>query len=414
MTFTNPKTGQKILEPLFESNATEDTRDESINKALDVGHTKGKQTFVIVQLLTLDEYLQEKYPMRATIATVNESKKGKAEYVTINIGGKSAVYRGQTFEVIEDNGGKEKRWGKLRVREINSDTTATCSVEKGGKDIMKAMENGDVNVISYVQALSLNGIVRVEQEAPVLNISSPEDVKKRNVAFGTITGNPPAEFTNAVKKNMKDNRRINAFEMGAANCPAASTLDGIALGYFTGMHSSSRLVKADEELLVLKDYTEYKTWVGWFLFIVNPQTGEIMYCGNESHTATSDKSAAEAKETAILVASDITSSSYNAYPLIGTIATIDESNSDQDKAKMVTIDLGSDYPIYTGLRFDVYSEDAANGWEKIGRIEVTEITDGTHASCKVKKGGDEIRKALEEGLPIRITTFILKEFFDIW
>jgi hypothetical protein len=169
MTFTNPKTGQMILEPLFESNATEDTRDESINKALAVGHTKGKQTFVIVQLLTLDEYLQEKYPMRATIATVNESKKGKAEYVTINIGGKSAVYRGQTFEVIEDNGGKEKRWGKLRVREINSDTTATCSVEKGGKDILSRI----LISVANIPGANASGVA-----VPFTSIMSP----RRNVS----------------------------------------------------------------------------------------------------------------------------------------------------------------------------------------------------------------------------------------
>lgn len=392
----------------FECKGTDEDRNTSISDAIGVGHTRGKQTFVIVQLLTLDEYLQDKFPMSGKIITVNDVKKNEAKNVTVNLGARDAIYRGQTFEIVA----AKKNYGRLRVREINDDTLATCTVEKGGKEIMKALESGeDINIVSFVQAVNLNAIVSKELEAPRLKVTDASEAMKRNVAFGSISGNAPSALVNAVKDRLRDNRRVNAFQLGAANCPTLDNLDGIAYGYYTGTEKSSRLVKADENLLVFKDYTEYTTYVGWYLFIVDPKTGDIIYAGNEGSSATSDKSADDATQKAIENAANITSATYSTYPLIGTILTVD--NGDPKKAKEVSIDLGSDYPVYTGLRFDVYSLDAAGGWEKIGRIEVKSIEDGGRSVCTVKKGGEEIHKALEEGLPIRITTFILKEFFDL-
>ncbi|MBR0170474.1 MAG: hypothetical protein IJQ14_06500 [Bacteroidales bacterium] len=413
LTFTDPRDGKAILTPVFENSETDEDRNKSINSAIEVGHTRGKQLMLLmVQLYTLDEYLQETYPVTGKIVTVNESKKGKAESVTINLGSRDAIYRGQTFEVVFYKNGKQKNYGRMRVREINNDSLATCIVEKDGKNIMAAVESGeDVNITSYVQAVSLNGIVRVEQEAPRLNISGADDAKKRDVAFGSITGGAPSDFVTAVKENLKTNRRVNAYMLGTPACPDNAKLDGIICGYYTGMDKSSRLVKAEEHLLQLKDYTEYTTSIGWYLFIVDPNTGNIVYSGNEGTSASSDKSAEDATRQAIQNAATITSSTYSAFPLIGTILTVDDA--DPQKAKEVSIDLGSNYPVYKGLRFDVYSQDAAGGWEKIGRLEVSNVVDGTHSSCTVKKGGEVIQKVVENGTPVRITTYILKEFFEL-
>ena len=408
LTFTDPVSGKTICEPVFEASSSDEDRSKSINGAIAVGHTKGKQMFLVQQILTLEEFLEDKFPLRGKIITIDESKKNKAEVVTINLGARDAIYRGQTFEIV----GEKKNYGKLRVREINDDTLSTLSVEKSGKDIMKAIQNGEeVQLVSYVQVISLNGLVRVEQEAPRLTVTSIDEVKKRNVAFGGISGGAPDNFVSAVKDKLKTNRRLNGYELGASGCPAVETLDGIAYGYYTGMNNTSKLIKAEENLLVLKDYTEYTCSLGWYLFIVDPKTGNIIYAGNESSSATSDKSAEEATKKAIESASGITSAAYSTYPLIGTILTVDDG--DAKKAKEVSIDLGSDFPVTEGLRFDVYTQDAAAGWEKVGRIEVSQIVEGSRSSCTVKKGGEAIRKAVEENLPIRITTFILKEFFDL-
>ena len=408
LTFTDPASGKTICEPVFESTSYDEDRSKSINNAIAVGSTKGKQMFLVQQLLSLEEFLQDKYPLHGKIINVEEAKKNKAEVVTVNLGSRDAIYRGQTFEIV----GEKKNYGKLRVREINDDSLSTLSVEKSGKDIMKAIANGEeLQIVSYVQVISLNGLVRVEQEAPRLTVTSIDEVKKRNVAFGGITGGAPDNFVSTVKSKLKDNRRVNGYELGAKDCPALETLDGLVYGYYTGMENTSRLVKAEEELLVLKDYTEYTCRLGWYLFIVDPKTGNIVSASNEGCTAISDESAEAATNKAIRNAADIPSATYSTYPLIGTILTIEDG--DTKKAKSVSIDLGSDFPVREGLRFDVYTQDAAAGWEKVGRIEVANIVDGTHSSCTVKKGGEAIRKAVEENLPIRITTFILKELLEL-
>lgn len=411
LSFANGARTKILQKPVFESTSTEENRNESIKNALNIGSTKGKQiNLLMVQTLTLDEYLQDKYPLHGKIVTVNDTKKDAAKSVTINLGSRDAVYRSQTFEIVAKNKkGKEDNYGRLRVREINNDSLSTCSVDKGGKELLKAFENGDeIKIVSYVQPVSLNGIVRVEQDAPRLTVSTSAEAMKRNVAFGGIAGNAPSEFVNAIKENLKNNRRINA-------CDLASTpvdkLDGIAYGFYTGMKSSSKLVKAEDHVLQTKDYTEYTTTVNWYLFIVNPKNGEIVYSGYQGSQGVSKKSAEDAKQIAFDNASRFSYATYCAYPLIGTISTVDDSNP--DKAKEVSIDLGSVYPVYEGLEFDVYSEDASAGWEKIGRLEVKSVTDADHSKCKVKKGGEKIQKAIEEGQNIRITTYILKEFFEL-
>ena len=409
LTFTNPASNTAILTPVFTNTAIDEDRNKSISNAISVGHTNGKKmALFLVQTLTLDEYLQEKYPLRGRILTLDEFKKNKAQVVTINLGGRDAIYRGQTFEIADS----KKNYGKLRIREINSDSTATCSVVEKGKEIYNALESGaSLEVVSYVQALSLNGIVRAEHEAPQLTATSVDDSKRRTLALGTISGNPPSDFVNSVQQQLNTNLRVKAYQFGAAGCPDPAKLDGIACGYYAGINTSSRLVKAEEHLLQLKDYTEYTTSIYWFLFIVDPNTGNIVYASNESATATSDKTADEATAKAIHAATNISSATYGAYPLIGSILTVDEA--DQKKAKEVTIDLGSDFPVYKKLRFDVYGQNASSDWEKIGRIEISDVVDGTHASCSVKKGGEKIQKAIEEGLPLRITTQILKELLDL-
>ena len=403
----DPINDKVIVYATFTNRSSDENRNESVKKAIRLGSTDGKKLALLLkQTLTLDEYLQETFPLHGRIVTLDEFKKNKADVVTINLGGRDAVYRGQTFEVV----GEKKNYGRLRVREINGDSLATCRVEDKGKEIFSELEKGaTLELVSYVQAVNLNGLVyNTEQEAPRLTASSVNDSKRRNVAFGRILGGAPSEFVNSVKQQMDVNSRINAYQLGEAGCPELSSLDGIVYGYYTGMHSSSRLVKAEDHVLQLKDYTEYSTTVNWYLYIVDPNTGEITYSDDCSYTATSSKSANEATDDAIRGAANIVTATYRAYPLIGTIITIDES--DQKRAKSVTIDLGKNFPVYKDLRFDVYSQNANSDWEKIGRVVIVNIVDGIHATCTVKDGGDKISHAMEENLPVRITSYTLRDF----
>ena len=71
LTFTNPANNREILTPIFESNSSDESRSEAVKDAIAIGHTRGKQTLIVVQLLTLEEYLEYIYPLRGKCRKCN-------------------------------------------------------------------------------------------------------------------------------------------------------------------------------------------------------------------------------------------------------------------------------------------------------------------------------------------------------
>lgn len=96
-----------------------------------------------------------------------------------------------------------------------------------------------------------------------------------------------------------------------------------------------------------------------------------------------------------------------AFKVQGTILEV--ASSKKDKATEVYISLGSDNGIAKGAYFDACIERKVAGrvsQKVIGQLEVINVEGGDLSLCKVKKGGEEIKVAMDGGqtLSIKSTT----------
>lgn len=86
------------------------------------------------------------------------------------------------------------------------------------------------------------------------------------------------------------------------------------------------------------------------------------------------------------------------FPLQASI--IEKGESKKNKQKDVYIDLGTGDGVYKGQQFDVFTVKTIAGKEArtvIGRLKIEEVEGDEISLCKVTKGSDKIKTALDEG-----------------
>lgn len=86
------------------------------------------------------------------------------------------------------------------------------------------------------------------------------------------------------------------------------------------------------------------------------------------------------------------------FPLHASI--IEKGESKKNKQKDVYIDLGADDGAYKGQQFDVLTVKTIAGKEArtvIGRLKIEEVEGDEISLCKVTKGSDKIKAALDDG-----------------
>ncbi len=106
------------------------------------------------------------------------------------------------------------------------------------------------------------------------------------------------------------------------------------------------------------------------------------------------------------MSSRITHQLNAAFPLYASI--VEGSTTKKDKQKEVYIDLGENMGIYQGLHFSVYSVREVAGKQakkEIGRIKVEEVQGDEISLCKVIKGGSDIKKAIDDGATLLVTSY---------
>ena len=95
------------------------------------------------------EYYNEAYPIRANIIERGTEKKDKTKELSIDVGSRF-IGEDVHFDVfvVGQVAGREtrKHIGRIRVRETLGDDISLCKVQKGGKDIKIAFDNGDTIV----------------------------------------------------------------------------------------------------------------------------------------------------------------------------------------------------------------------------------------------------------------------------
>ncbi|WP_287564857.1 hypothetical protein [Parabacteroides sp.] len=93
------------------------------------------------------------------------------------------------------------------------------------------------------------------------------------------------------------------------------------------------------------------------------------------------------------------------FPLRASI--VEKGEAKKNKQKEVYIDLGASDGVYKGLQFDVFLVKTIAGKEAktmIGRLKTEEVEGDEISLCKVTKGADKIKTALDEDQTLLITS----------
>ena len=113
-----------------------DTRDEAIAKTCDYAKN------------SMDNFVNETFPIEGLILKVETVKKDKAQTVYIDLGNAQGVTDGQRFNVFleTDIAGEIGRTeiGALSAKEVVSAQRTLCKVTKGGKEIQEAFQKGQI------------------------------------------------------------------------------------------------------------------------------------------------------------------------------------------------------------------------------------------------------------------------------
>lgn len=148
--------------------------------------------------------------------------------------------------------------------------------------------------------------------------------------------------------------------------------------------------------------TSYRSNVSVTVNLKNPADGSVV----DSRTFTISDSdlywmtSGEKAMTNALerLTSKVTEYYNHLFPLQASI--IEKGESKKNKQKDVYIDLGTGDGVYKGQQFDVFTVKTIAGKEArtvIGRLKIEEVEGDEISLCKVTKGSDKIKTALDEG-----------------
>lgn len=145
----------------------------------------------------------------------------------------------------------------------------------------------------------------------------------------------------------------------------------------------------------------YKGVVGVTLNLKDAHTGEVV-CSRTFNLTDTDCSWVSTAENAIneLLANlsvKITRYYNSIYPLRASV--VERGEVKKNKQKEIYIDLGDDYNAYEGQHFDVYSVKTIAGKKaqiELGRTKIIKVMGRDLSLCKVTRGEEKIKAALDE------------------
>ncbi len=387
----------KVLDP--KTRAVLATRNLKGYGSHDTDAAQAEEAAIRTISVDLNAFVDEYWPVVGEIITVNEVKDQKAKSVTINLGSASSVYGNMQFYVYNAN---NEKIGGLKMDEISSSDKSLCTVRSGGDTIQAAIANGEkLKVISHKLDI-VNDILTVEKKtSPITSEPKPDCNKIHTVLYTGAVG--ISEVNNyidqMIMEELIESKRLYALSLEQYNKATPEQRESLVIdGILTATAGFYRTEREAKE-----SYTSYSTKGEWMLMLTDAHTGEILYSETYPASGFSVKSEQEAIQKAFSKGALMLDHIIDkAYPIYTTIKTVDLVK--KDKAKTVTIGVGSQSPVYEKMKLDVYVLNADNAWTSIGELKVDEIKNENETSCSVSKGGAEIKEAVESNTPTRVVT----------
>lgn len=361
-------------------------------------NNQDKATNAAMSTLSVDltSFIDGYYVVRGNILSVDESKKQKAEIVTINVGSSSSIYDKMKFNVYNAAG---DQLGRIQVKEILGSNRTLCKVTGGADTLQKAFEAGEELRIASRPLGFFSELFTIEKKtSAIINEPEPDCNKLHTVLYLNAVGNSMANkyIDDMMMKKLYETTRLYAISLDAYNNLSEAQRNSITIDGIIMPVSGNFKTKTEKS----ERYNTYTVDGEWVFILSDARTGKVLYAEQTYCSGLSTESMEKAFERSV--------KGYNlnyaidcGYPIYTSVLSVDQSK--KNKAKVVSIGVGKNSSIYEGMLLTVYTQDGNGMWSEIGEVKVDKIEDGK-STCDVKKGGEEIMKAFDENIPNRIVT----------
>lgn len=182
-------------------------------------------------------------------------------------------------------------------------------------------------------------------------------------------------------------------------------------GYVTSMTTEKK--KLDDGTIY------YGATCAYTLKVINPSNGKLVTTKTIKHGDgltnfvsgdTEDEAIAKVCRQAVKGVRELVE---DAFKVQGQILEISETK--KDEAKEVYISIGSDHGVGAGAYFEACIERSVQGRQSmkvIGELKVKNVEGGDLTLCEVKKGGKEIKAAIDGGQTVAVKTIIKESPLD--
>ena len=230
---------------------------------------------------------------------------------------------------------------------------------------------------------------------------------------GQTTKQQP-QYAEAVRASLMNGlSKVILFRPSDGIVSQSDLADGIPSFFIDGTIANISIVSRSETKKDSKGNkhtdTSYRSNVSVTVNLKDPADGSVVdsrtftISDSDLYWMTSgEKSMTNALERLTLKVADY----YNhLFPLNASI--IEKGESKKNKQKDVYIDLGAGDGVYKGQQFDVVTVKTIAGKEArtvIGRLKIEEVEGDEISLCKVTKGSDKIKTALDEGQTLLVVS----------
>ena len=228
--------------------------------------------------------------------------------------------------------------------------------------------------------------------------------------------------TNRVELIDVDSRSALAIEKDRRDSGQLAADDDMSRISVMKEEGANALIQGRITSLVIKKNTSkdgsiyYTATINYTLKAINPNDGKLsasktIKVGDEIlNLQTSDTPDEAVMKVCQTAKRGVKSFIEEAFPIMGTI--LDKAEEKKDEFKSVYISVGSDAGVVKGNKFSICVERKIAGRTShgvIGEAEVKSVEGGDISLAEVKKGGKELKKAMDAGQTIIVKSIPKKE-----
>ena len=243
----------------------------------------------------------------------------------------------------------------------------------------------------------------------------PAFAQKNNIVLGKVSGNVNSQWTTKLKSSilqgLTSTGRLDVVDGASLNGLSSTTSEALLQLKEAGaqyyLEANLETLTTSSEYVSSASKTQYKAKLEYTYQLFDVSTGAVISNKKNSHYGTSyDGSDAAIADSFGLVDNDIVSMVNNVFRVTAEIKAINETHPKKG-IKSVYLGAGSANGVSKGNIFEIFKVMDVAGEKitvKIGEMKVVEVKSANLSLCNVTKGGKELQDAMDNEIPVQLTS----------